>query len=119
MQPFEALSKEDCSNIEKYIEYYATNNMYSPSRVSVEIPYILRFWNKNKQFLFELFGNKLILQKNINIQYPETFLIEEMEETFYQEDGNTIKFFNEINSQCSRTICLNIKKVINKDKMGE
>ena len=57
MQPFEALSEEDCSNIKKYIEYYATNSMYGPSRVSAEIPYLLRFWNKNKQFLFELFDN--------------------------------------------------------------
>ena len=70
--------------------------MYGPSRVSAEISYLLRFWNKNKQFLFELFDNNLILQKDIDIQYPEAILAEEMEEVLYQEDGNTIKFLDEI-----------------------
>ena len=98
MQPFEALSEEDCSNIKKYIEYYATNSTYGPFSVSAEIPYLLRFWNKNKQFLFELFNNELILQKDINIQYPETFLIEEMEDLLDQQDSKFIgEMYNFIN----------------------
>ena len=63
------------------------------------MPYLLRFWNKNKQFLFELFNNELILQKDINIQYPETFLIEEMEDLLDQQDG---KFIREISNFINR-----------------
>ena len=43
MQPFEALSEEDCPKRKKYIEYYATNSTYGPSQVSVEMPYLLMF----------------------------------------------------------------------------
>ena len=50
------LSKEDCANIIKYIEYYATYDNYGPDSVEVEPSYLLRFWNQNKQFLFELFA---------------------------------------------------------------
>ena len=116
MQPFEALSEEDCSNIKKYIEYYATNSTYGPSQVSVEMPYLLRFWNKNKQFLFELFNNELILQKDINIQYPEAFLIEEMEDLLDQQDGKFIRemsnFINKLAVKENYTYYSNLYRLI-------
>ena len=116
MEPLEALSEEDYSNIKKYIEYYATNSTYGPSQVSVQISHLLRFWNKNKQFLFELFNNELILQKDINIQYPETFLIEEMEDLLDQQDdkfiGEMSNFINKLAVKENYTYYSNLYRLI-------
>ena len=39
---------------------------------------------------------------------------------FYKKERQVVNnFFNEIKGQCSRSICLNIKKIINKDKVGD
>lgn len=44
-----------------------------------KLPYILRFWNDYKKDLFQLFGEKLILEKEIEITMNQ----EEAEEQFY------------------------------------
>lgn len=87
-QPINLLNDEDLLNIKTYIECYACNttSIRNPFQSSAEISHILRFWNENKQFLFELFGNELILEREVNIQYPEKILLEEMEDVLYQED---------------------------------
>lgn len=51
--------------------------------------------------------------------------IKDVEEIFkgndlYKEEREEVNnFFNEIKSECCRNICLNIKKIINRNKMGE
>lgn len=95
-QPINLLNDEDLLNIKTYIECYAchTVSIRNPFQSSTEISHILRFWNENKQFLFELFGNELILEKEVNIQYPEKILLEEMEDVLHQEDKFISKMYD-------------------------
>ena len=95
-QPINLLNDEDLLNIKTYIECYAchTVSIRNPFQSSAEISHILRFWNENKQFLFELFGNELILEKEVNIQYPEEILLEEMEDVLQQEDKFISKMYD-------------------------
>ena len=95
-QPINLLNDEDLLNIKTYIECYACNtaSIRNPFQSSAEISHILRFWNENKQFLFELFGNELILEKEVNIKYPEEILLEEMEDILHQEDKFISKMYD-------------------------
>lgn len=60
------------------------------------LEYILRFWNENKKFLFELFGNQLLVEKEVNIEYPEEILMEEMENILHPEDKLEITFISQM-----------------------
>lgn len=59
---FEHLSEQDRQNIEYWITNYAdSDGNYLPLNSSLE--YILRYWDKNKEELYKLLGNNLILSK--------------------------------------------------------
>ena len=66
---FEALTMEDRAKIENWITLFgATNGTTCGTRA--ELSYILRHWNRDKERLFQLFGNKFILEKSV--QYGNT-----------------------------------------------
>lgn len=76
MMPYEALTQEDKSIITDYISSYAHSHSEATCAKPKEISTILTPWNENKQFLFKAFGNKLILQKEINFPMPEEEIIQ-------------------------------------------
>lgn len=49
--------------------------------------HILRFWCKNKNFLYHLFGEQILLEKEIDIKRPEAILLEDMEKVVYNHDN--------------------------------
>ena len=65
-----------------------------------DMVHLLRYWNHNKQWLFEKFGNKLILEKEIKFKKSYEMLIEEVENTMFEnptvEIKNFIHAFNEL-----------------------
>ena len=65
MMPFEALTQQDKDFIISYIETFGGIGR----NVSLEKPLstILRFWNYNKERLFHIFGNQLILKRQMTI----------------------------------------------------
>ena len=65
--------------------------------MSAPLSHILRFWDKNKAPLFQLFGNKLILEKEIDIKRPAAILEEDMEEALYP-NGKAITFIQSFNT---------------------
>lgn len=58
---FEHLSEQDKQNIEYWINTYADSDNELSLRNPLE--HILRFWDKNKEELYKLLGNNLILSK--------------------------------------------------------
>ena len=62
--------------------------------MTAPLEYILRFWNKNKEFLYDFFGHQLILEKEVDIKRPEAILHEDMENALYP-DGDGITFVEE------------------------
>lgn len=97
MRPFEALTEEDKQMIADYITAYnGSDACYGTLDCSLE--HLLRFWNCNKQDLFNIFKNHLIHEKDICIQTPEAILSMDMEESIfglkYQEPIKFVKQFN-------------------------
>ena len=63
MTPYEALTAQDKEYITEYIEKWGGIN--SPIKLKAALDYILREWNKSKQTLFNIFGEKLMLEKEV------------------------------------------------------
>ena len=63
MTPYEALTAQDKEYITEYIETWGGIN--SPIKLKAPLDYILKEWNKSKQTLFDIFGEKLMLEKEI------------------------------------------------------
>lgn len=92
MSLFNLLSEEDKDKIWGYINKYGGEDAH-PMTPDVDLEYLLRFWNENKTYLCKVFGNKLILEKDIDIECPETILMEGMENALWPK-GTGISFVN-------------------------
>lgn len=79
---FELLSKEDCEKIEGYIRNFAGLGGDS-SDMKASLNYILRFWAYNKQNLYKMLGDNLIISRKVN--YSRSY--EKMSENFYDYFG--------------------------------
>ena len=84
MMPFEALTQQDKDFITSYIETFGGIGR----NVSLEKPldYILRFWNYNKERLFHMFGDKLILKRKVTIDLDLDDKIKTMDDYFNSDE---------------------------------
>lgn len=64
MKIMDALTAEDKALISNWIKYNTSN--VKGEQCSIE--YLLRFWAEEKQYLFEMFGEKLILEEPVNFE---------------------------------------------------
>ena len=76
MTPYEALTAQDKEYITEYIEQWGGIN--SPIKLKAPLDYILREWNKSKQTLFNIFGEKLMLEKEIQVEDGDNKKIREI-----------------------------------------
>ena len=76
MTPYEALTAQDKEYITEYIEKWGGIN--SPIKLKAPLNYILREWNKSKQTLFNIFGEKLMLEKEIQVEDGDNKKIREI-----------------------------------------
>lgn len=81
MTPYEALTAQDKEYIAEYIEKWGGIN--SPVKLKAPLDYILREWNKSKQTLFDIFGEKLMLEKEIQVEDGDNKKIREVSEYLY------------------------------------
>jgi len=84
----ELLNKLSTSDLEK-IDNYVTDNV-SSSHASVQ--YLLREWDKQKETLFKMFGNELILNKKIEYNKPTKTLKADLVARFSDYDNICNKF---------------------------
>lgn len=63
--------------------------------MTASLGHVLRFWDKNKKPLFELFGNKFILEKDVDIKRPAAMIHEDMEDILYPSYGKQLQFVTE------------------------
>lgn len=71
MTPFEALTQKDKENILHYIDWYGPSNENASHNTLAPISTLLAPWDENKKFLFNAFGNQLILEKEAIISVSE------------------------------------------------
>ena len=76
MTPYEALTAQDKEYITEYIEKWGGIN--SSIKLKAPLDYILREWNKSKQTLFNIFGEKLMLEKEIQVEDGDNKKIREI-----------------------------------------
>lgn len=76
MTPYEALTAQDKGYITEYIEKWGGIN--SPIKLKAPLDYILQEWNKSKQTLFNIFGEKLMLEKEIQVEDGDNKKIREI-----------------------------------------
>lgn len=81
MTPYEALTAQDKEYITEYIETWGGVN--SPIKLKAPLNYILREWNKSKQTLFNIFGEKLMLEKEIQVEEGYNKKVREVNEYLY------------------------------------
>lgn len=84
MMPFEALTQQDKDFIVSYIETFGGIG----KNVSLEKPLstILRFWNYNKERLFHIFGDKLILKRQMTIDLDMDDKIKTMDDYYNSKE---------------------------------
>ena len=97
MQVYDLLPQSELELITEYINAYGGidgNGTY----VLQPMDHILRFWNKNKEFLCTLLNGQLIIEKEIDIKRPEAIMLEDMENAMCNEDNSLIfvKEYNDI-----------------------
>lgn len=66
MSLLEKLTATEKRAMKEYIEKYAGVNE-EPVEMQTSIEEILRFWNKNKEDLFHMFGDELILEREVSV----------------------------------------------------
>lgn len=93
MTPYEALTARDKEYITEYIETWGGIN--SPIELKAPLDYILKEWNKSKQTLFNIFGEKLILEKEIEVKDGANKKVREIKNYLYSADPG-INFINSI-----------------------
>lgn len=93
MNPIDKLSQEDKDLIEFYISTYAGregNSFDIP--IDFNINHILRFWNRDKVNLFNLFGSELILTKTISIKKPSAIVDDELDDALFHSGAKGYEF---------------------------
>lgn len=80
MSVYEALTEQDKSDIEFYIRNYASSQGYYSGSLDLE-NCSLSYWNSNKEDLFELFGNKLVLETEISYNKSTNQMEADLSET--------------------------------------
>lgn len=81
MTPYEVLTAQDKEYITEYIETWGGIN--SPIKLKAPLGYILREWNTSKQTLFDIFGEKLMLEKEIQVEDGDNKKVREVNEYLY------------------------------------
>lgn len=81
MTPYEALTAQDKEYITEYIETWGGIN--SPIKLKAPLDYILKEWNMSKQTLFDIFGEKLMLEKEIVVEDGANKKTKEISEYLY------------------------------------
>lgn len=88
---FEQLKDDEIVMLEEYIDYYAFTNTKNGVR-TVSLEHLLRIWEKEKEPLFHMFGDKLILSKEVLFRKEDEELEDEFDE-LTSDIGNPCREF--------------------------
>lgn len=99
MKPLESLTAEDAELIVGYMEHYGGCGAYPLDCVPISTDIFLRYWNTHKENLFHFMGDKLIVEKEVDIEYPGVLLWAEIETKIFHA---RLPFVTEYFDLCSR-----------------
>lgn len=83
------ISEKEKEMMLDYIKEYAFHNARYSSRQLGDFDYLFRFWDKSKQkYLKQIFGDKLILEKEVNLVKTNADLANDLDDALYNEGEN-------------------------------
>lgn len=98
---FNALPINEREKITRYI----TGTVGEPT---VSLEHLLRFWDRNKAGLFDMFGGNFIIEKEISFARDVHQLAEDMDVKFfyrsYDRDPELIEFINDFRQACNQIL---------------
>ena len=79
---FEKLTDQDRAKIECYIDNYGTSDSHPHPSMSgrADLAYVLRHWNREKENLYHLLGDNLIIEKQFDIDVDITRIVRNLQE---------------------------------------
>jgi hypothetical protein len=80
---FERLSDAECEMIQSRIDNFA---LQSHQTSSASLDYLLRIWERNKEGLYHLFGDQLILEQSMEVSKPPAQLEDDLDEAMDTND---------------------------------
>lgn len=99
--PIDLLTETDLDNIEAYRDKYMFLNQ-NGTQAPLDIKELLSVWSENKQRLFKIFGNKLILSKTFTYDKPDEELELEISQLRHfdtkRQDRHPDLFYKEYNN---------------------
>lgn len=99
MKPIELLSAEDSEKIYGYMKAYGEAGGCPMDYGVITVDHFLRFWDIHKQDLIKFMGNKLIAEKDLDIEYPGVLLWAEIESKLFHEKLTFVTEFFEMTRQ--------------------
>lgn len=94
MELFEKLPPEEVALINGYINHYGGGDESDSYMPPEKMSYWLRFWSENKAPLYQMFGEKFILRKEISFEKDIDTMEEELDEAIRYGDGVASGFRN-------------------------
>ena len=92
MNLFERLPEDEVRMLKRYMDNYGDEDG-APAVPMHRMEYLLRFWNKNKEPLYKMFGEKFILKKDILMEQPADELADLMYRALRIDNAAAIKAF--------------------------
>ena len=86
MEPFKALTDFDKENIVNYIETFA---IPGGGHMSASLDNVLCYWNTEKQKLFKIFGEKLIIKKTFHVAEERETIVRNINEYLVSNESGT------------------------------
>ena len=86
MEPFKALTDFDKENIVNYIETFA---IPGGGRMSASLDNVLCYWNTEKQKLFKILGEKLIIKKTFQVAEERETIVRNIDEYLVSNEPGT------------------------------
>ena len=83
---------DDIKLIESYISAHGENNNSDRTEAFAPIEYRLRFWESDKRDLFKLFGEELILEREISYIKGRNLIVEEIDKAMYNRESDMYPF---------------------------
>lgn len=101
MKLFNLLPSEDVELLHDYISWYG--DCYEEEEGSVlpltQMNYFLRFWERDKEDFYKMFGEKFIIKKDVSFTRDRNELAEELNRLLWSEHAKSLNFITVFNSK--------------------
>ena len=101
MSLFENLSEHDKDLINHYIDHFAYTDADDRSdSTKASLDYLLRYWNTNKEYLYNLFGQKFIIERPVSLKVSVGEIADLLNKEYSRSSSPYYLFRQELRDLC-------------------